>query len=39
MMGVSDFLVRISVGLEDELELIQDFTQALDTVTAIRNPS
>ncbi|HKR58414.1 MAG TPA: aminotransferase class I/II-fold pyridoxal phosphate-dependent enzyme, partial [Pyrinomonadaceae bacterium] len=30
VMGVSDSLVRISIGLEDELELIQDFTQALE---------
>jgi cystathionine beta-lyase/cystathionine gamma-synthase len=29
-MGVSDSLVRISIGLEDERELIQDFTQALE---------
>jgi len=29
-MGVSDSLVRISIGLEDEFELIQDFTQALE---------
>jgi methionine-gamma-lyase len=30
MMGVSDSLVRISIGLEDELELIEDFKQALE---------
>ena len=28
-MGVSDTLVRISVGLEDEADLIADFGQAL----------
>jgi methionine-gamma-lyase len=31
-MGVSDSLVRISVGLEDEVDLIKDFAQALDSV-------
>lgn len=30
VMDVSDSLVRISIGLEDELDLIQDFTQALE---------
>ena len=29
-MGVSDGLVRVSVGLEDERDLINDFAQALD---------
>ena len=29
-MGVGDTLVRISVGLEDEADLIKDFAQALD---------
>lgn len=32
-MGVSDRFVRISVGLEDEADLIKDFAQALDSVT------
>ena len=31
-MGVSDRLVRISVGLEDEADLIKDFAQALERV-------
>jgi methionine-gamma-lyase len=31
-MGVSDRLVRISVGLEDEADLIKDFAQALEQV-------
>ena len=30
--GISESLVRISVGLEDERDLIADFTQALDQV-------
>ncbi|HVF56171.1 MAG TPA: aminotransferase class I/II-fold pyridoxal phosphate-dependent enzyme [Pyrinomonadaceae bacterium] len=29
-MGVSDTLIRVSVGLEDERDLIKDFAQALD---------
>jgi methionine-gamma-lyase len=32
-MGVSDKLVRVSVGLEDEADLIKDFAQALDHIT------
>ncbi|MDP9004592.1 MAG: PLP-dependent transferase [Verrucomicrobiota bacterium] len=28
-MGVSDSLVRISIGLEDERDLLADFSQAL----------
>jgi len=31
-MGVGDGLVRISIGLEDEADLIADFTQALETI-------
>ena len=31
-MGVAENLVRISVGLEDERDLIDDFSQALDQV-------
>ncbi len=30
LMGVSDSLLRISVGLEDERDLIKDFARALD---------
>jgi methionine-gamma-lyase len=30
LMGVSDSLVRISVGLEDERDLLKDFARALD---------
>jgi cystathionine beta-lyase/cystathionine gamma-synthase len=29
-MGVGDSLVRVSVGLEDEKDLIEDFARALD---------
>ncbi|HLL70246.1 MAG TPA: aminotransferase class I/II-fold pyridoxal phosphate-dependent enzyme [Pyrinomonadaceae bacterium] len=32
-MGVSASLVRISVGLEDEADLLKDFAQALDNLT------
>jgi cystathionine beta-lyase/cystathionine gamma-synthase len=31
-MEISDRLVRISVGLEDEADLIKDFAQALDSI-------
>lgn len=31
-MGVSDSLVRISIGLEDEADLLSDFGQALDSI-------
>ena len=31
-MGVGDNLVRISVGLEDEADLIKDFARALDSI-------
>lgn len=29
-MDIADSLVRVSVGIEDEAELLTDFTQALD---------
>jgi len=28
-MGIADSLIRISVGIEDEVDLIDDFAQAL----------
>jgi cystathionine beta-lyase/cystathionine gamma-synthase len=31
-MGVNDSLVRISIGLEDETDLLSDFAQALDSI-------
>jgi methionine-gamma-lyase len=31
-MGVNDSLVRISIGLEDEADLLSDFAQALDSI-------
>lgn len=34
-MGIADSLVRVSVGIEDEVDLLADFTQALDA-TGIR---
>ncbi|WP_299029129.1 O-succinylhomoserine sulfhydrylase [uncultured Sulfitobacter sp.] len=32
LLGITDGLVRISIGLEDEADLIEDFLQALDAV-------
>jgi cystathionine beta-lyase/cystathionine gamma-synthase len=31
-MGVNESLVRISIGLEDEADLLSDFAQALDSI-------
>jgi len=31
-MGIADSLVRVSVGIEDEADLLADFTQALDAI-------
>jgi O-acetylhomoserine (thiol)-lyase len=31
-MGIADSLVRVSVGIEDEADLVADFTQALDAI-------
>jgi methionine-gamma-lyase len=31
-MGITDNLVRISIGIEDADDLIADFAQALDAV-------
>jgi len=31
-MGIADGLIRLSVGIEDIADLIDDFTRALDTV-------
>lgn len=31
-MGVTESLVRISIGLEDEADLLADFAQALDLI-------
>jgi O-acetylhomoserine (thiol)-lyase len=33
-MGIAESLVRVSVGIEDEADLIADFAQALDGATA-----
>jgi len=35
-MGVTDQLIRLSVGIENVDDLIADLTQALTTVTATR---
>ena len=32
-MGIADSLVRVSVGIEDEADLLADFTQALDATS------
>ena len=32
LMGITDNLVRISIGIEDADDLIADFAQALDAV-------
>lgn len=31
-LGITDNLIRISVGLEDPEDLIEDLSQALDTI-------
>ena len=31
-LGITDSLVRISIGVEDPDDLIADFTQALDAI-------
>ena len=33
-LGISDQLIRVSVGLEDAADLCADMTAALDTVAA-----
>ena len=33
-MGIDDSLIRISVGIEDQVDLIADLTQAFATATA-----
>ena len=34
-LGITDGLVRVSIGIEDTEELIEDFGEALDTVRAV----
>ena len=34
-MGIADGLVRVSVGIEDEADLIGDFAQALDACRSV----
>ncbi len=38
-MGISDTLIRLSVGIESAEELIEDFGQALEQVWASRRKS
>jgi O-acetylhomoserine (thiol)-lyase len=33
-MGISDSMLRFSIGIEDEADLLADFAQALDTALA-----
>ena len=33
-LGLTDNLIRVSVGLEEEADLIADFKQALDALAA-----
>ena len=35
-MGIAESLIRVSVGIEDTADLLQDFRQALDTPVEIR---
>jgi O-acetylhomoserine (thiol)-lyase len=33
-MGISDSMLRFSIGIEDEADLLADFAQALDAALA-----
>jgi O-acetylhomoserine (thiol)-lyase len=33
-MGISDSMIRFSIGIEDEADLLADFTHALDAALA-----
>lgn len=35
-LGISDTLIRLSVGLEDEADIIEDLDQALNAAVSIR---
>lgn len=34
LLGISDTLIRLSVGLEDEADIIEDLEQALDAAVS-----
>lgn len=34
VLGISDTLIRLSVGLEDEADIIEDLEQALDAAVS-----
>lgn len=36
VLGISDTLIRLSVGLEDEADIIEDLEQALAAAVSIR---
>jgi cystathionine beta-lyase/cystathionine gamma-synthase len=35
LLGISENLIRLSIGIEDEGDLIEDLSQALDKLRAI----
>lgn len=37
VLGISDTLIRLSVGLEDEADIIEDLDQALAAAVSIQN--
>lgn len=37
VLGISDTLIRLSVGLEDEANIIEDLDQALAAAVSIRH--
>lgn len=39
VLGISDTLIRLSVGLEDEADIIEDLEQALAAAVSIRQSS
>lgn len=38
VLGINDTLIRLSVGLEDEADIIEDLQQALAAAVSIRRP-
>uniref|UniRef100_A0AAQ6IG35 Cystathionine gamma-lyase n=1 Tax=Anabas testudineus TaxID=64144 RepID=A0AAQ6IG35_ANATE len=39
VLGITDTLIRLSVGLEDEADIIEDLQQALAAAVSIRHPT
>lgn len=39
VLGISDTLIRLSVGLEDEADIIEDLQQALVAAVSIKCPT